>query len=78
MVCYIRQSGRGCNICYNENTHAICNNNEKSGYLQQIWNTLHSFGALENTSNVLDAHIKHHFFGAASKIIINLLVLYLM
>jgi hypothetical protein len=74
MGCYTEQTGCNCKGRYNEHTHAIYNNNEKSGYLQHIW---HTCSALKNTFDILELYIKDHICGAVSWII-SLLVSYLV
>jgi hypothetical protein len=61
MGCYNGQTQHSFKVEYNKYTHAICDNNEKSGHSQHIWNTPHSCCALQNTSHILDTQHKGLF-----------------
>lgn len=45
-------------VRYNEHTETICSNNEISGYVEQILNTIHTYGTLEGTSEISNIHHK--------------------
>jgi hypothetical protein len=60
-IFFFYRTGRSFDVSLNENTHAICNDNEKSDYWQDVRNMLHSRGALGNTFDITDAEHKGPF-----------------